>query len=164
RRCGYAGRRSYRRIYRVRPARIPQHAGSLVAVRAGRRLRADDPVPTNGADGHPGAPPSTTSGYWKSRRREKNGTCDLLTCAGMSRQQGSRTMTLRRLGPPLLGGVVALGLAPPSNAAEELRIGYVAPTTGIFAQVGKDMVDGFQSYLDEVNSDFGGAKVKFIVE
>src|SRR4030095_14544586 len=28
----------------------------------------------------------------------------------------------------------------------------------------KDMVDGFQSYLDEVNSDFGGAKVKFIVE
>src|SRR5499433_3336790 len=71
---------------------------------------------------------------------------------------------LRRLGPPLLGGVVALGLAPPSNAAEELRIGYVAPTTGIFAQVGKDMVDGFQSYLDEVNSDFGGAKVKFIVE
>src|SRR6266498_2654246 len=85
----------------------------------------------------------------------------------MSRQQGSRTMTitlLRRLGPPLLGGVVALGLTPPSNAAEELRIGYVAPTTGIFAQVGKDMVDGFQSYLDDVNSDFGGAKVKFIVE
>src|SRR6266700_4017185 len=71
---------------------------------------------------------------------------------------------LRRLGPPLLGGVVALGLMSPSNAAEELRIGYVAPTTGIFAQVGKDMVDGFQLYLDDVNSDFGGAKVKFIVE
>src|ERR1700746_2359176 len=71
---------------------------------------------------------------------------------------------LRRLAPPLLGSVVALGLTPPSNAAEELRIGYVAPTTGIFAQVGKDMVDGFQMYLDDVNSDFGGAKVKFIVE
>jgi len=71
---------------------------------------------------------------------------------------------LRRLGPPLLGGVVALGFTPPANAAEELRIGYVAPTTGIFAQVGKDMVDGFQLYLDDVNGDFGGAKVKFIVE
>src|SRR5437764_11989416 len=71
---------------------------------------------------------------------------------------------LRRLGPRLLGSVVALGLTPPANAAEELRIGYVAPTTGIFAQVGKDMVDGFQLYLDDVNSDFGGAKVKFIVE
>ncbi len=71
---------------------------------------------------------------------------------------------LRRIGPPLLGSVVALGVTPPANAAEELRIGFVAPTTGIFAQVGKDMVDGFQLYLDDVNSDFGGAKVKFIVE
>src|SRR5262249_56239061 len=71
---------------------------------------------------------------------------------------------LRRLGAAVLGGVVALGVTAPANAAEELRIGYVAPTTGIFAQVGKDMVDGFQLYLDDVNSDFGGAKVKFIVE
>src|SRR6476620_3353746 len=71
---------------------------------------------------------------------------------------------LRRPGWPLVGSVVALGLTAPANAAEELRIGYVAPTTGIIAQVGKDMVDGFQLYLDDVNSDFGGAKVKFIVE
>src|SRR5437660_12579454 len=71
---------------------------------------------------------------------------------------------LRRLGPPLLGSVVALGVTLPANAAEELRIGFVAPTTGIFAQVGKDMVDGFQLYLDETKSDFGGAQVKFIVE
>ena len=40
----------------------------------------------------------------------------------------------------------------------------IAPTTGIFAQVGKDMVDGFQMYLDEVKGDFAGAKVKLIVE
>jgi branched-chain amino acid transport system substrate-binding protein len=71
---------------------------------------------------------------------------------------------LRRLSPLLLGGSLALGLAPNSATAEELRIGYVAPTTGIFAQAGKDMVDGFQMYLDEVKNDFGGATVKFIVE
>ena len=71
--------------------------------------------------------------------------------------------SLRRLGPLLLGSVVAFGVAPASNA-EEIRIGFVAPTTGIFAQVGKDMVDGFQMYLDEVKSDFGNAPVKFIVE
>ena len=73
------------------------------------------------------------------------------------------TLPLRLL-PLLLGGVVAFSLTAPSKAAEELRIGYVAPTTGIFAQVGKDMVDGFQMYLDDVKGDFGGAKVKFIVE
>jgi len=71
---------------------------------------------------------------------------------------------LRRLGPPLLGGVVALSLTPAANAAEELRIGFVEPTTGIFAQVGKDMVDGFQLYLDEHGNKLGGMDVKFIVE
>src|SRR5262249_54038551 len=82
RRRGDAGRRGYWGVYRVWPARIPQHAGSLVAVPAGGCLRADDPVPANGADGHPGATPATTGGDWNSRRREKNGTCDLLTRAG----------------------------------------------------------------------------------
>ncbi|OGA24847.1 MAG: hypothetical protein A3I02_12575 [Betaproteobacteria bacterium RIFCSPLOWO2_02_FULL_67_26] len=51
-----------------------------------------------------------------------------------------------------------------SGAAQELRIGFLAPTTGIFAQIGKDMTNGFQMYLDEVKGDFAGAKVKFIVE
>ena len=71
---------------------------------------------------------------------------------------------LPRLRLLLLGGCLTVGLAP-GVVAEELRIGYVSPTTGIFAQVGKDMVDGFQMYLDEVKNDFGnGATVKFIVE
>ena len=56
----------------------------------------------------------------------------------------------------------ASATAPAS--AEELRIGYIAPVTGIFAQVGKDMVDGFQLYLDEHNNKLGGMDVKFIVE
>ncbi len=38
------------------------------------------------------------------------------------------------------------------------------PVTGIYAQIGKDMVDGFQLYLDQVKGNFGGATVKFIVE
>jgi branched-chain amino acid transport system substrate-binding protein len=71
---------------------------------------------------------------------------------------------LRRLSPLLLGGAFALSPLSTATAQEELRIGFVAPTTGIFAQIGKDMVDGFQMYLDEVKGDFGGAKVKFIVE
>jgi branched-chain amino acid transport system substrate-binding protein len=65
----------------------------------------------------------------------------------------------------LLGGCLTLGVSAGTAAkANDLTIGFLAPTTGIFAQIGKDMVDGFQMYLDENKSDFGGAKVKFIVE
>src|SRR5664279_6247160 len=62
----------------------------------------------------------------------------------------------------LLGTALTFTAAP--ALAEDLNIGFIAPMTGGFAQVGKDMVDGFQLYLDEVNSDFAGAKVKLIVE
>jgi branched-chain amino acid transport system substrate-binding protein len=69
---------------------------------------------------------------------------------------------LRKVGPILLGGL-ALATAAPAGA-EELRIGFLAPTTGIFAAVGKDMVDGFQMYLDQVKGNFAGAQIKFVVE
>jgi len=63
-------------------------------------------------------------------------------------------------------GCVALGFAVSQApaAAQELRIGFVAPLTGGFAQIGKDMSNGFQMYLDEVGGSFAGAKVKLVVE
>ena len=64
----------------------------------------------------------------------------------------------------LLGSCLALGLGRRAASAEELRIGFIAPLTGIFAQIGKDMVDGFQLYLDEHGGKLGGTDVKFIVE
>ena len=65
----------------------------------------------------------------------------------------------------LLGSCIALGLAAAApSGAEELRIGFIAPMTGIFAQVGKDMADGFQLYLEQHNNKLGGADVKFILE
>src|SRR5689334_3401754 len=63
----------------------------------------------------------------------------------------------------MVAGAVIAGMGT-GVKAEELRIGYLAPTTGIFAQVGKDMVDGFKMYLDEKKNVLGGAPVKFIVE
>jgi branched-chain amino acid transport system substrate-binding protein len=70
-----------------------------------------------------------------------------------------------RLHKVLMGSCLALGLglAAPASS-EELRVGYISPVTGIFAQVGKDMVDGFQMYLDEHGGKLGGMDVKFIVE
>ena len=61
--------------------------------------------------------------------------------------------------------VFAAALMMTSNAgADELHIGFIAPMTGIFAQVGKDMVDGFQLYLTEHGNKLGGMDVKVIFE
>jgi branched-chain amino acid transport system substrate-binding protein len=76
------------------------------------------------------------------------------------------TSKLGRLGSlALLSACLAFaaGLAP-AAAQEELRIGLIAPVTGPFAQVGTDMTNGFKMYLDEVNSNFAGAKVTLIIE
>jgi branched-chain amino acid transport system substrate-binding protein len=73
--------------------------------------------------------------------------------------------TTRRAGL-YLAGSLALGsmLFAGAARADELRIGMLVPLTGPFAQVGKDMDNGFQMYLDEVKHDFHGASVKYIVE
>jgi len=64
----------------------------------------------------------------------------------------------------LAGATLLMSAGLPGAQAEELSIGLLAPTTGIFAQVGKEMTDGFQLYLDEHNGELGGAKVKLVVE
>ena len=75
------------------------------------------------------------------------------------------TYGFRRSLGAVLGGSLVFAMNTVSVArAEELRIGFLAPTTGIFAAVGKDMVDGFQMYLDDHKNKLGGADVKFIVE
>jgi len=68
-----------------------------------------------------------------------------------------------RIGMIMLAAALAL-LAARWAAAEELRIGFIAPITGPFAQIGKDMVSGFEMYMDEVKGDLAGATVKLIVE
>src|ERR1700756_3056763 len=70
--------------------------------------------------------------------------------------------SLSRLTLPLCLAVGTLGASMPASA-QELKIGFLAPRTGIFAQLGTDMVNGFQMYLDEHDSRLGGAKVTFIV-
>src|SRR5882672_4926561 len=109
---------------------------------------------------------------WRPRHRERRGkTSEQGKKAGQDGKignQGDGTMRsawLRGLSSLLLGGGLALGASVGSPAsAEELRIGFVAAVTGGFAGVGKDMVDGFQMYLDQVGNKLGGMDVKFIVE
>jgi branched-chain amino acid transport system substrate-binding protein len=65
----------------------------------------------------------------------------------------------------LCGSALLTGawLGAPAQA-QDLRIGFLAPTTGIFAQVGTDMINGFQMYLDEHKGELGGAKATFVLE
>jgi branched-chain amino acid transport system substrate-binding protein len=54
--------------------------------------------------------------------------------------------------------------ARPSVAAETVRIGYLGPLTGIFAQAGKDMLDGLRLALEQVNYQAGGRKIELFEE
>ena len=55
-------------------------------------------------------------------------------------------------------------VARPAAAAETIRIGYLGPLTGIFAQAGKDMLDGLKMSLEQVNYQAGGRKIELIEE
>jgi branched-chain amino acid transport system substrate-binding protein len=66
------------------------------------------------------------------------------------------------------GVFFALGLVllanHPAAAAETIRIGYLGPLTGIFAQAGKDMLDGLKLSLEEVGYQAGTRKIELIEE
>jgi len=52
----------------------------------------------------------------------------------------------------------------PAAAAETIRIGYLGPLTGIFAQAGKDMLDGLKLSLEQVNYQAGARKIELFEE
>ncbi len=71
--------------------------------------------------------------------------------------------TSSRLLTALCVAGVAVSFAAPAQTAE-LKIGFMAPKTGIFTQLGVDMQHGFEMYLKEHGNKLGGMDVKFIVE
>src|ERR1041385_7611507 len=64
----------------------------------------------------------------------------------------------------LFGSAFAVMAGTAGTQAQELKIGFLAPRTGIITALGTDMVNGFQMYLDEHDGRLGGAKVTFILE
>jgi branched-chain amino acid transport system substrate-binding protein len=76
-------------------------------------------------------------------------------------------MRTKRLVAVMAGlAVAAMATGRPAAAAERgaMKIGYLAPMTGPAAAVGKDMVNGFQMYVEDVKKQFGDRKVEVIVE
>lgn len=62
-------------------------------------------------------------------------------------------------------GVTALLLpSSPATAADPIRVGYLGPLTGIFAQAGKDMLDGLKMAFEQAGYQAAGRKVELIAE
>ncbi len=55
-------------------------------------------------------------------------------------------------------------LAPVEAQKKPIKIGFLAPLTGGAAQIGRDMVNGFEMYLEETGHQIAGRKVEVIVE
>src|SRR6185312_8550657 len=104
----------------------------------------------------PHLPPPAAERY-RTRKRRAHARC------AADREGGLMSRIVTRLIAPLLAGSAMLAAAQ-SAPAQELKIGFLAPRTGIFTQLGTDMVNGFQMYLDEHNGMLGGVKAQFIVE
>jgi branched-chain amino acid transport system substrate-binding protein len=69
---------------------------------------------------------------------------------------------------PRRAGALALGLVllatGPAAAADSIRVGYLGPQTGIFAQAGKDMLDGFKWAFEQAGYQAGGRKIELYEE
>src|SRR5712675_1254338 len=60
-----------------------------------------------------------------------------------------------------------VGVAPWRSVqaqAGPIKIGLLAPLTGVVASGGKEMVEGVQFYLDQVKGEMGGRKVELVIE
>ena len=75
-------------------------------------------------------------------------------------------LEVRTLAALVLGAGLAALLAPVVTEAQDgpIRLGMLAPLTGPFAQVGKDMVNGAELYLDEIGRVAAGRTLELIVE
>src|SRR2546426_488969 len=62
--------------------------------------------------------------------------------------------------------LVSLALATPMRAvaAEPIRVGYLGPLTGIFAQAGKDMLEGLKMGFEQAGHQAAGRKIELLEE
>jgi branched-chain amino acid transport system substrate-binding protein len=76
---------------------------------------------------------------------------------------------MRRLLMPVVGlSLLAMLVTPTPTRAQApagpIKIGVLAPMTGVFASFARDIVDGAQLYSDEVGGRLGSRKLELIVE
>lgn len=60
--------------------------------------------------------------------------------------------------------VLAAGMPAVGAAAETIRVGFIAPLVGIFAQAGQDMLFGLKLAFEQTNYQAAGRKIELIAE
>jgi len=63
--------------------------------------------------------------------------------------------------------VLTLALALPAGvatAADPLKVGVLLPTTGVFAPIGKEQLNGFQLAIEEAGGEVAGRPIQLVVE
>jgi branched-chain amino acid transport system substrate-binding protein len=69
-----------------------------------------------------------------------------------------RTTALAALGLAAVGGPGA------AAGAETIKVGFMAPLSGIFAQAGKDMLEGIKISFEQIGYQAAGRKIELIEE
>ncbi len=64
----------------------------------------------------------------------------------------------------LLAVLAFLAMPKPAVAAEPIRVGFMAPLSGPFAQAGRDMLEGIRLYFEEIGYQAAGRKIELIAE
>jgi branched-chain amino acid transport system substrate-binding protein len=70
-------------------------------------------------------------------------------------------MIYRAISLTLLALMLIASAAP---AAEPIKVGYMGPLTGIFAQAGKDMLDGLKMGVESAGGQAAGRKIEIVEE
>ena len=74
-------------------------------------------------------------------------------------------MTQRRVVRSAIAVTLAILLLPQTVlAADPIRVGYIGPMSGVFAQAGKDMLDGLKMGFEQAGWQVAGRKIELIEE
>ncbi len=82
----------------------------------------------------------------------------------MTRRAKNRRQFLQTAGGAAAAGFLAMPALSWAQGTGPIKIGLLAPLTGVIAAGGREVVEGFEMYWDKVNREVAGRKVEITIE